>query len=349
MTYPAIFDGHNDVLARLWLADHISPADAFLQQQLPGHLDFKRCKAAGFAGGLFAIFVPPYDYVVKHHPNKIISNANQQYSPEQIAEIFFAQLACLQQIENKSEQRVKICKNVADIRHCMQHDILAVVMHIEGAEVHDPQLTLIDTLYEQGLRSIGPLWNLPNQFGHGLNAPFPHSPDTGEGLTPLGKQLIQKCCDKRIQIDVSHMNEKAFWDTARLSTLPLVATHSNVHTICPQARNLTDNQLEAIKDSHGFVGVNFDTAFLRRDGKRNADTPIDVLIEHVEYLMDKLGEDKVGFGSDLDGGFISSEIGDVLGFQRIIDAFKQRGYSTSLMNQLCHENWLSVLERVWGQ
>ncbi|KAF5298088.1 hypothetical protein FQR65_LT19624 [Abscondita terminalis] len=96
------------------------------------------------------------------------------------------------------------------------------------------------------LRSIGPLWNRPSQFGHGLNAKFPHSPNTGPGLTVEGKALIARCADKKMLVDVSHMNERAFWDTAEILAQPIVATHSNAYGLCPQARNLTDTQLKAI-------------------------------------------------------------------------------------------------------
>lgn len=341
------FDGHNDLLARLWLSEHPDPVGVFLSGHLSGHLDFTRCQQAQFAGGLFAIFVPPFDYVKKNHPYKLRNSGQTHFDAHDIHHIVFSQLNYIEQIAARSDQRIQICLNIDDIQHCLKQNILAVVIHLEGAEVIDPEFHILDQLHARGLRSIGPLWNLPNQFGHGLQASFPHSPDTGLGLTEQGKALVQLCSEKHILIDVSHMNEKAFWDTAKISRLPLIATHSNVHQLCPQARNLTDAQLDAIQASQGYVGVNFDTAFLRADGQRNATTSLDLILEHIEYLMGKLGEDHVAFGSDFDGGFISNHLKDVTGLIHLQQAFEQRGYSEVLQKKLCHQNWLNALQRVW--
>ncbi len=103
-----------------------------------------------------------------------------------------------------------------------------------------------------------------NRFGSGVNGSFPGSPDTGPGLTAAGIDLIKQANALKMQMDVSHMNEKAFWDTAHHSTSPLVATHSNAHALCPQPRNLTDQQLRAIRDSGGVVGVQFRQCFPAR-------------------------------------------------------------------------------------
>lgn len=341
------FDGHNDLLARLWLSEQPDPVGMFLSGHLPGHLDFTRCQQAQFAGGLFAIFVPPFGYIKKNHPYKLRNSEQTHFDAQDIHHIVFSQLNYIEQIAARSHQRIQICLNIDDIQHCLKQNILAVVIHLEGAEVIDPEFHILDQLHARGLRSIGPLWNLPNQFGHGLQASFPHSPDTGLGLTEQGKALVQLCSEKHILIDVSHMNEKAFWDTAKISRLPLIATHSNVHQLCPQARNLTDAQLDAIQASQGCVGVNFDTAFLRADGQRNATTSLDLILEHIEYLMGKLGEDHVAFGSDFDGGFISDHLKDVTGLIHLQQAFEQRGYSEVLQKKLCHQNWLNALQRVW--
>ncbi|WP_413159909.1 dipeptidase, partial [Enterococcus casseliflavus] len=161
-----------------------------------------------------------------------------------------------------------------------------------------------------------------------------------------GKAFIKRCADKKMVIDVSHMNERAFWDTANILQQPIVATHSNVHALCPQARNLTDNQLKAIKDSKGIVGLNFDVAFLRKDGQRDANTSIEVLLEHLEYLIDQMGENHVGFGSDFDGALISHEIEDVRGLHLLIEAMQKRHYSNEIIEKICFSNWLTVLNRI---
>lgn len=338
--HPPVFDGHNDLLLRLWLHDAADPAALFLDGSLEGHLDFRRCRLGGFAGGLFAIFVPPASYMPQLKPDS-------PAEPHDAFAITQAQISLLERLETQSAGRAKICRTVGDIEACIAQNVLAMVMHIEGAEALGDDFSRLERWYEKGLRSIGPLWNLPNQFGTGVKGDFPGSPDTGDGLTPAGLGLLHECNRKRILFDVSHMNEKAFWQTAKFSDAPLVATHSNVHALCPQPRNLTDKQLAAIAESNGFVGVNFGTAFLRADGKRNGDTPITEIVKHLDNLVGKLGEENVGFGSDFDGINVPDTLGDVAGLPLLLQAMSDAGYGDALIEKIAYRNWLKVLKQTW--
>ena len=143
------------------------------------------------------------------------------------------------------------------------------------------------------------------------------------------------------------MNEAGFNDVAKLSTAPLVATHSNVHALCASPRNLTDRQLDAIKESNGIVGVNFYVGFLRADGGDDPATPISRIVEHFQYLTDRMGVDHVGFGADLDGARIPDEVGDVAGLPRVIAALRAAGFDDAALNKLTHANWLRVLGATW--
>ncbi len=135
---------------------------------------------------------------------------------------------------------------------------------------------------------------------------------------------------------------------ASLSTAPLVATHSNAYAVTPSARNLTDRQLDAIRDSDGMVGVNFATCFLRDDGRMTIDTPLDTVLRHLDHLISRLGENRVGFGSDFDGAMIPAGIGSAAGLQALVEAMRAHGYDDALLAKLGTENWLGVLERTIG-
>lgn len=145
------------------------------------------------------------------------------------------------------------------------------------------------------------------------------------------------------------MDEKGFWQTAEVSDAPLVASHSNAHALCAQSRNLTDRQLAAIRERDGFVGVNFGTSFLRADGQKDPSATVQEIVRHVEYLLEKLGENGVGFGSDLDGTTIPGDLKDVAGFPILVQALADRGYSRTLLEKICYGNWLRVLEATWGE
>jgi membrane dipeptidase len=252
-------------------------------------------------------------------------------------------------IARESHGRVRVCRSVSDIRRCMNEGILAPVLHIEGAEAIDPNFELLDVLYAAGLRSLGPVWSRPNTFGHGVPFVCPSSPDTGPGLTDLGTELIRRCNQLRILIDLSHINERGFWEVGAVSNAPLVATHSNAHALCPHSRNLTDKQLAAIRESGGLVGVNFATSFLRPDGARDADASIDLVVDHLAHMLEHVGEDGVGFGSDFDGAKMPSGIGTAAGLQNLVEVMRTRGFGEPLIEKVCFRNWLRVLGQTWGE
>src|SRR5205823_13441057 len=195
-----------------------------------------------------------------------------------------AMAADLFRIEAQSEGQVKVVRTADELTGCLADGTFAAILHFEGAEAIDPELDALEVFYRAGLRSLGPVWSRPNAFAHGVPFKFPHSPDTGPGLTDAGKELVRACNHLGVMIDLSHLNERGFWDVAELSDAPLVATHSNAHALCQSTRNLTDAQLDAIRDSGGIVGVNFAVTFLREDGRYVPAAGIDEIVRHVEYL-----------------------------------------------------------------
>ncbi|MDQ8729087.1 dipeptidase [Bradyrhizobium sp. LHD-71] len=351
-----VFDGHNDVLLRLYRRK--DAAAAFLDGDGKGQLDLPRAKQGGFAGGLFAIFVPApqrkrVDGEVPPPPDAVGAARGETADtpPLDIATALEATLAMaslLFGIERQSGGRVRVCRSVADIEQCVDQGILAPVLHIEGAEAIDGDFHALEVLHQAGLRSLGPVWSRSNAFGHGVPFSFPSSPDTGPGLTDLGKELIRGCNRLKIMIDLSHLNEKGFWDVAAISDAPLVASHSNAHAICPHSRNLTDKQLAAIRETGGMVGVNYAVTFLRPDGKRDSDTPLSQVVDHIDYLIRHLGEDGVGLGSDFDGAAIPKGIGTAAGLPNLVEEMRARQYGEALIEKVCFRNWLRVLKTTWS-
>ena len=352
MTPPtAVFDGHNDALLRLYMKAGADPDSAFIKGGRGGHLDLPRARSGGLSAGLFAIFVPSpntdldSDAVMRQPRYDIPEPGIPGRQTALSATLSMA--AILFRIERESHGLVSVCRSGDDIRATRAAGGLAAVLHLEGAEAIDPNFYNLEILFQAGLRSLGPVWSRANIFGHGVPFRFPSTPDTGPGLTDRGRDLVRACNRLGILVDLSHLNEKGFWDVAGLSDAPLVATHSNAHALCPHARNLTDRQLDAIGESRGLVGVNFATAFLRPDGRMNADTPLDQIVRHVDYLVDKLGIDGVGLGSDFDGAIIPGELGDSGGLPRLVEALNRHGYSADEIGKICYENWLAVLDRTW--
>ena len=347
---PLIFDGHNDVLLKLMLNGGRKAVASFTSGR-DGHIDLARAKTGGFGGGFFAIFVPsPDDRDVRVEemtkPTYDLPLPDPLDQPQALTTAL-QQAALLLQLQE--EGALSICRTTRDIRAAMDQGRIAAIMHIEGAEAIDADLTALDVFHAAGLRSLGPVWSRPNIFAHGVPFRYPSTGDIGAGLTPDGENLIRRCNQLGIMIDLSHLNEAGFWDVARLSDAPLVATHSNAHAVCPHARNLTDKQLAAIAENDGMVGLNFAAAFLREDGQMRPQVPLDTMLRHLDHLISILGEDRVGMGSDFDGAIIPQDISDVAGLPNLRAAMLAHGYSDDLMAKLCHENWLRVLDKTWNQ
>lgn len=347
-----VFDGHNDFLLRLQYAPE-QRGQIWLKGEGKGHLDLPRMRQGGFAAGFFAIYIP--SPVAHDAPDYMDNMENPPYRlplPDLIgheyAQPFARSMAeHLLWMEEAAPNDFKVVRNVAELKAALANDVIAGIMHMEGAEAIDPELEALHAFHAMGLRSIGPVWSRPTIFGHGVPFAYPSDPDTGDGLTEAGKRLIKECNALGIMVDLSHLNAKGFEDVARISDAPLVATHSNAWAVTPSSRNLTDRQLAQIRESRGMVGLNFATVFLREDGRQSPDMTWDPVLRHLDHLLEQLGEDHLGFGSDFDGATVPKDMVDVAGLPRLTEAMEAHGYGKELMAKLTCDNWVGLLERTW--
>lgn len=346
----AFFDGHNDFLLRLMLTPG-PREEVWLGETGKGHLDLKRMKQAGFAGGLFAIFVPPISSGPPPDFAKLMANPPYDLpmpplmTHDQAQPMALTMAGLLHWMARAAPDDFAVCRSAAELRAKIGRDMIAGMMHMEGAEAIGPNLDALYVFYEMGLRSLGPVWSRPTIFGHGVPMKFPGSPDIGDGLTETGKDLIRLCNELGIMIDLSHMNQAGFEDVAKISKKPLVATHSNAHLLSATPRNLTDRQLQQIRHTDGMVGFNFATFYISDDGRAAPDMGWDPLLRHFDHLIEHVGEDHVGLGSDFDGCVVPDLIGDVTGVPRLFEALAAHGYDDALIAKLARENWLNALER----
>ncbi len=349
--FAPVFDGHNDVLLKIYNAGGVNAAPGFVRG-MDGALDLPKARAGGFVGGFFAHFVSSADDMDDDITSLMSGSSYDLPLPKPVdwaeaIKVVLAQAAILRDLEGRGA--LQVVTSVYDIQTAMARGQMAAIFHMEGAEAIDPDFHTLDVLYAAGLRSLGPVWSRPTIFGEGVPFRYPSTGDIGAGLTDHGKGLIQRCNDLRIMVDLSHLNEAGFWDVARLSDAPLVATHSNAYALCPHARNLSDKQLHAIAESDGMVGLNFATAFLRADGQMGADMPIETMLRHLDYMMGILGEDRVGLGSDYDGATVPQDVTTVADLPVLVQAMRDHGYGEALIEKLCYRNWLRVLADTWGR
>ncbi|HUZ15597.1 MAG TPA: dipeptidase [Gaiellaceae bacterium] len=319
-----IIDGHNDLVSRLWRKDEIH------------HMHLDAAAEAGFAGGFFAVYVPspmPAPPTTAHYALPLPDPIPREEAARVADEMY----------EVFRSLPVELATSADDFRPGR----VAAILHLEGAEPLAPDLSDLEAWYRRGLRSVGLTWSRPNAFATGVPFRFPSTGNTGPGLTDAGKDLVRRCNELGILVDLSHLNEAGFWDVAELSSAPLVATHSNVNALCASSRNLTDAQLDAIGKSGGVVGINFAVSFLREDGHNDAGSPLSEIVRHATYIADRIGVDHVAFGSDFDGALVPDELDGIAALPKLVDAFRRAAWDEEAVGKVTHRNWLRVFRETW--
>jgi membrane dipeptidase len=350
-----IFDGHNDTLLELYAPEE-GEERSFFKRSEHGHIDLPRAREGGLIGGIFAIYTPPppgskerdrlYGLTITEdgYEVKPRSPVEHEYSRE----FTDGAIDFLYGLEEKADGQVALVRTYHDLERNLQHGILSIVLHFEDAVAIREDLSDLEAYYERGLRSLGLVWSRPNVFGHGVPFRFPHSPDTGPGLTEAGKELVRACNRTGILIDLAHMNEKGFWDVAEVSEAPLVVSHVGAHAISPSTRNLTDRQIDAIGESNGLMGIIFAPGMIRSDGQRDADSlPLTDLVRHFDHVVERIGVDHVALGSDFDGAVMAEELADVTRLPNLMEALRERGYDDDSLQKIAYRNWFRVLRDSW--
>lgn len=184
------------------------------------------------------------------------------------------------------ENNIKIIKDFKDLKE----NNYGVVLGIEGAD----EINSIEDLYyfyNKGIRVLTLTWNGKNKIGYGALS------GCNNGLTSFGKEVVSEINNLKMAVDVSHLNERGFYDCIELSGKPIIASHSCSYTLCSHKRNLKDEQFKALIKNKGVCGINFCIDFLNENGRAD----IEDVVRHIEYFCSLGGEKNIGLGSDFDG------------------------------------------------
>jgi len=328
-----VVDGHNDALLRAWRS-----GESLRERSSNGHLDLPRMRDGGVVAGFFAIFVPATDDEPSDPRAPLVLTHDGYEVPMEGALPFERADRIARELAAIAERDLRIVTRADDVLGGN------AILHLEGAEPIAPDLSNLCEWFERGLRSVGLVWSRPNAFGHGVPFRYPGSPDTGPGLTDAGRALVRAANELGLVLDLAHLNERGFFEVAAASTAPLVVSHAGAHELCRIPRNLTDDQLDTVRDSDGVVGVVFDTVMTREDGELVLETPLQTIAEHIEYIADRIGIDHVALGSDFDGSFPPHALDDVSKTQALLETL---AWSDDELAKLAHGNWLRVLRATW--
>jgi membrane dipeptidase len=239
-----------------------------------------------------------------------------------------------QEIEAHPEAMI-LARTADDIETAKAAGKVAVVLAVENTAALQRSLYAVDALYELGVRTMTLTHSARTDVADGCEV------EGGGGLTGFGRDVVRRMNSLSMLVDVSHLNERSFWDALEHSTEPVIASHSCCHALCNNARNLTDEQLRALGNAGGVVGITFVPSFI--DTERPS---LDRLIDHILHAIEVAGASAVGLGSDFDGG------GDLLAhggeLPLITEALLTRGVAEDVVSAILGVNHLRLLRRSIG-
>lgn len=232
--------------------------------------------------------------------------------------------------------------NYETLKQNAEQGKLSAFLTIEDGRSVNGSLDKLKKYYEKGVRLMSLTWNKENCFG------APNSKDASvmeKGLTPFGKEAIPYMNHLGMFIDVSHLSDGGFWDVAKLSEKPFIASHSNCRSICPHQRNLTDEMIRCIGEKGGGIGVNFGPEFLNPDVTCKEST-IARMCEHIDHMIQTGGEDCVMIGTDFDGIRGNFEIAGPDHMGNLFEVLERKGYSSQRIEKIAYQNAERVIREV---
>lgn len=235
-----------------------------------------------------------------------------------------------------NQEEIELAHSLKEIYSIYQKEKIAAFLSVEGGEVLQGRLEVLRVLYRLGIRILTLTWNHRNQLGDGV-----YEKVTGGGLTRFGRKVVKEMNRLGMIIDVSHLSEPGFWNVLELSEYPVMASHSNAAALCPHPRNLSDRQLRALGEKGGMVGVNFCPSFVSDENPK-----LKVLLDHIDHIVNLIGIEHVGIGSDFDGIDQGVEgLEDISKITNITSGLINRGYEERDIKKIWGENYLDLFKK----
>ena len=321
-----VFDAHSDIWTDVTIRSLKGESDIFKKYHL------ERLQKGNIEGGIFVIWIDPPHATTRPYER-------------------FLEIAEAIKKEVSVSKDFVIVKNYDDIQKAKAENKFYIIIGAEGLSSIGENLDLIDTYYDLGARHAMLTWNEQNALATGAKG------DETRGITKLGKKAVQKIVDKKMILDVSHLNEKSFWDVTELVEGPVIASHSNAKALCNVARNLSDEQLLRMRDLDAVIGINAFNEFIHNTVSEQT---IDNFVKHAVYIADKIGVEHVGSGFDF-FEFLLSQTSDSFTHQDVyctkgledcskvpdfIQKLKQAGFSDKEIDGICYGNFHRVIKKI---
>ena len=353
-----LVDTHNDAITAC-----IEKKVSF-DQDLTGinHSDLKRMKTGGLDYQLFSIWcdgekVNPYAWAMR-------------------------EMDTMDAVAARNPDKIVVAKDWKTMNAALKAGKIVAQYGVEGGHMIEDDINRLDTFYNRGVRYMTLTWNNSPSWASSHTAENSSKYTGQKGLNDFGKQIIQRMNQLGIIVDVSHVGEKTFWDAINTTTKPVIASHSNAFSICPVTRNLKDDQIKAVGKNGGVICLNFfsgfvDSNFSKKDmafrkthsaeidsllatgiqreyaftmisdkykNESEAIKPtIEQLMQHFDHIVNLIGVDHVGIGSDFDGiNSAPQGLSTVLDYPNFTKALIARGYSNKEIKKVLGGNFLRV-------
>jgi membrane dipeptidase len=288
-----------------------------------GHVDLPRMREGGMAGQFFSFWTTPY--------------------PERgCAKSVSKQLDALDVAMAKHPTELRWTRTGADVRAAKAAGQLAALGGIEGGQALEGDLEAIEAFSRRGVRYLGLLHFSQNAIGRPAKG---RGSDATLGLTAFGRDVVRECERTGVIVDLAHINRKGYFDALELVTLPPMVSHTGVSGVHEHWRNIDDEQLRAIADKGGCVGIIFARKFL-------GSASIDAVVDHLLHIIDVAGDDVPALGSDFDGFVVPPEgLEDIAAMPNLTVALSRRGVAPRVLEKILGGNVLRVLDAVpaWGR
>ncbi len=281
-----------------------------------GHFDLERAIKAGVKIQFMAMFLGP------HESSLALDKLQRQMELYQL------------EAENNKNLLYTI-RSKEDLYSHVDNAKIGSILHLEGAEALGRDMEVLYSLYASGLRSMGLTWNNGNLLAQGIG----EGPEAG-GLTSWGREVVGEMERMGIILDGAHISVQGFFDLLEIYNKPLMVTHANSRALCPHRRNLSDQQLLALGDNGGIIGVTQVSDFVKTNK-----AGVDDLIDHMVYIADLIGVQHLALGSDFDGAddIVMSGIEEYVSWPELL---QRRGFTAAEVRMILYENAWKVMEQV---
>lgn len=303
-------------------------------------VDMEGMKRAGTMVQFFACFVDGKEYV---EGKQIWNSKHRQISPDAWDRAYAAVHDMIKRIRQEENEGLRLARNYDEIEENSMQGRISAIATVEEGGVLNGHPERLEKLYREGIRLMTLTWNYENCLG------YPNSRDSvvmNQGLKKFGVETVEKMNALGMIVDVSHLSDGGFWDCIRYSKAPIVASHSNVRSLCDVPRNLTDDMLKALAEKGGVAGLNFYPAFLREE---ECKITVQDIACHAVHMIKVAGEDVPAIGTDFDGFECKNVTGYLTGpdeMERVWDAMKNQGLTERQMDKIWSGNALRILKEV---